>query len=132
MIDPNEVDAIFKDCLFLEAELDGNGKPKIEPVTAEGITGKFGFHPDRLKSYSTKLTEFLKELPDGFHKKLGGGWSFLNACETKNGEQWTGLHQRMEQLFVMGIALGKVKYSLPKEMWSILPGGMPYLVVDVE
>ena len=43
------------------------------------------------------------------------------------GNQWTRYHQRMEQLFQLGI--GKIKCLMPHEMWSILPRGMPYYEV---
>lgn len=35
----------------------------------------------------------------------------------------------MEQLVSLGIGIKKVKYCMPKEMWSILPGGMPYFMI---
>lgn len=71
----------------------------------------------------------LDKLPEQFHEATGGGWSFLNACNDRHGNQWTGLHQRMEQLFQLGIALGRVSYCLPREFWSAMPGGVPYIVV---
>jgi hypothetical protein len=71
----------------------------------------------------------LNELPSSFKKDIGGGWSFLQACETKDGVQW-GEHRNMEQLFVLGMALGKVRYCLPRDLWQVLPGGMPYLVIE--
>jgi len=38
----------------------------------------------------------------------------------------------MEQLVCLGIAIGRVGYNLPKENWDILPGGVPYIVIDME
>jgi hypothetical protein len=37
----------------------------------------------------------------------------------------------MDKLFSMVIAVGLVKACFPRCMWSILPGGMPYYVVDL-
>ena len=37
----------------------------------------------------------------------------------------------MEQLFVLGMGLGLVKYGLPRSMWNVLPGGMPYISIDL-
>jgi hypothetical protein len=71
----------------------------------------------------------LAELPDMFKESGGGGWSFLNACDDRHGNQWTGLHQRMEQLFQLGIGIDKVECQLPREVWPALPGGMPYYIV---
>jgi len=100
-------------------------------IEVEGVRSKFGFHPRRIKTHENQIIEFLQELPPQFHKNSGGGWSFLNLCNTKDGEQWTGFHLRMEQLVCLGMAIGKMKYLLPKEVWSALPGGMPYVMIDL-
>ena len=63
-------------------------------------------------------------------KDNGGGWSFLNMCVDKDGNQWTGFHEIVDKLLMLGIAIGKMSFLLPKQMWSILPGGMPYVVVN--
>lgn len=118
------VDAIFRDCLFREGE-DTTGY-----VEADGIVHPVGFHPGRLKSHELEIAELLDELPDEFKKTGGGGWSFLNACMDKHGNQW-GEHLNMEQLFQLGAGVGKVSLALPRAMWPILPGGMPYYVVDL-
>jgi len=130
MINLQEVETIFKDCLFREDEMGKDGKPKgIKMIEAEGIKSTFGFHPDRVEKHRKKIIEFLKEMPEEFSK--GGGWSFLNLCNTEDGKQWTGLHVIMEQLVCLGIAIGKVSYCLPREMWSALPGGMPYVQIKI-
>ncbi len=72
----------------------------------------------------------LDELPDSFKKSGGGGMSFQNACVDKQGNQWTDFHQRMEQLFQLGIGIGKVELLMPREMWAMLPGGMPYYAIN--
>lgn len=131
MIDAAKVEEIFKDCLFKKDEIGDDGKPKGEMIEIEGITNRFGFHPDRVKTHESEIIEFLRELPEQFHQNSGGGWSFLNLCNTKNGEQWTGFHLRMEQLVCLGMAIGKVEYCLPRKAWPALPGGMPYVVIDL-
>jgi hypothetical protein len=114
---------IFMDCLFNDDE------EKKDPVVAEGITLSVGFNPVRLKKNEESIYGMLKELPASFQKDSGGGMSFLQACEDKDGNQWTGMHQTMQELFLLGLAAGKVQYCLPKELWSALPGGVPYLTV---
>ena len=133
LIDANEVESLFMDCLFTDEEVaaakrDGYATP-VGAVVADGIQNKFGFHPIRLESHRDRVAEWLKALPSQFQQNGGGGWSFLNACNDRNGEQWTGFHQRMDQLFSLGVALGLAKAVLPREMWDVLPGGMPYYVV---
>ena len=38
----------------------------------------------------------------------------------------------MEQLLTLGIGLGYAKYLMPREMWKMFPGGMPYFQIDLE
>lgn len=124
-----KVNKIFVDCLFTDEETK-DGAPG-EYIMVQGVVNDFGLHPERTESHQEEIISLLQELPDEFKKSDGGGWSFLNACNDRQGNQWTGLHRDMEQLFVLGMAIKKAEFQLPKVMWRTLPGGMPYLVVDV-
>ena len=127
-IDCADLDTTFRDCLFREDE------PRDSAVLVEGITvGKFGLHPDRLESYRPAVEQWLACLPKTFRRSgdgSGGGWSFLQACMTDDGTQW-GEHHNMEQLFVLAIGLGLAEWQLPRNTWAMLPGGMPYVSIDV-
>lgn len=109
---------VFLACLYKEGEDTSNH------VKAEGITCLVGFNPDRLEEHRAEISEMLDELPEEFKE----GWSFLNACVDKNDRQW-GEHKNVEQLFQLGIAIGRVKCLMPREIWAMLPGGMPYYTV---
>lgn len=122
-LNPGRVEKIFLDCLFKD------GEDTSKHIAVRGITLNVGFHPERLESYKSAIEKMLTELPNEFQQSGGGGWSFLNACSDKDGNQWTGLHQAMEQLVVLGIGIGKVKFQLPREMWKAFPGGMSYFVI---
>ena len=117
------VESIFMDCLFRK------GEDTSDPAIAEGITSKFGFHKERLELHKKDISTMLSQLPKEFQKDSGGGMTFLYACDNAKGEQWTGLHSVIEQLFSLGQACGKVKCLMLRPMWSVLPGGMPYYVV---
>lgn len=121
------VEQVFLDCLFRDDELV-DGKPEIEPIKAEGIIQNLGFHPVRLHDHKKRIIELLMELPQEFFQNGGGGWSFLNACIDKQGNHW-GEHRNIEQLFCLGIGLDLVKFTLPRDMWNVLPGGMPYVTI---
>ena len=41
------------------------------------------------------------------------------------------MHMTVESLLCLGIGLDLAEWCLPKEMWSLMPGGMPYVVVKV-
>ncbi len=126
LINPEQVNIAFLDCLYTYDE----GPTPADAVIVDGIQQKFGFHPQRLESHRAQVLTWLLALPDQFLQSKGGGWSFLNACNDRNNEQWTGFHQRMDQLFSLGLGLGLVSYLMPRDMWEVLPGGMPYIVVN--
>lgn len=130
LISSIRVDEIFRDCLYSDEEIQSKGEALIkeEAITAQGILSLFGFNPVRLESYRDEVSSILDQLPDKFKTTGGGGASFLEACCDKEGNLW-GQHQDMEQLFSLGIALNLVQYPLPKDLWSVLPGGMPYVTI---
>lgn len=119
------VEDTLKKCLFKD------GEPTDDRVEARGVVGGYGFHPQRLVEHSAPIGEMLAQLPQTFHEGTGGGWSFLNACMREDGRQW-GEHRDIDSLLCLGIATGQAKILLPREMWSIFPGGMPYFSVKIE
>ena len=120
----DHVNDVFMDCLFKD------GEDTAEHIVAEGLVRTVGFHPGRIEEHRQEIHDMLAELPDEFKTSGGGGMSFLNACMDKHGNQWTGMHLAQEQLVQLGIAIGEVEYCLPREMWGIFPGGMPYFMVE--
>jgi hypothetical protein len=108
-----------------------------EPISVEntkvveGIRGTWYLDTPTLEANRAEIIVMLTELPDQFKTSGGGGWTFLNACNDREGNQWTGDHDRMEELLVMGMGLDLVGYLLPRDFWVVLPGGMPYFVVKL-
>lgn len=109
----------FTECLFKE------GEDTTNHVKVEGITSMFGLHPQRLEEKRELVKALLAELPEEFKE----GYSFLSLCTTKNGELWTGEHGICEQLVVMAIGLDLMSYCMPRQIWSALPGGVPYVII---
>jgi len=124
MIDSKRVHEMFKDCLYNDVEIV-NGKPIVDPVLIQGIMSRFGLHSTRLESYREEVKGMLQEIRESFLE----GDSFLNFCTLKDGEQWTGFHDTMQELMCLGLGLGLIEYMLPKEMWRALPGGMPMIKI---
>lgn len=121
--DAARIGTIFKDCLYQE------GEDTTNHVEAEGITVTVGFHPERLASHKQEIVEELADLPDEFRIDSDAhGWSFLNACLDKEGNQW-GEHVNVQELLLLGLAAGKITYLAPRKLWEIMPGGMPYFAV---
>lgn len=132
MITAEKIKDITMDCLFTNEEMEEvNHETPENAVVVNGIVNKFGFHKERLESHREEVKDFLNEMDKVFHVGHGGGMTFLNLCNDKNGNMWTGLHQAMESLLVLSMGLNMAKYCFPREDWGILPGGMPYIVFDV-
>jgi hypothetical protein len=130
------VEKVYAACLYSDEETAGwdgtaEGLPEGTIVT-EGILNQTGFHAGRIAENREVILDMLRELPVAFRKDVGGGWSFLNACMREDGEQWTSFHRTQDWLMQLGMAIGAVSYALPRSMWGALPGGMPYLVVDLD
>lgn len=115
-LDPQQVEETFWAC-------EGGD------IEAEAIIDRATFDKAKLDEHKELITAMLLELPIEFRASGGGGWSFLNACDDRHGNQWTGLHRTMAMLFALGQAIGMVESLLPREVWNKLPGGMPYYIV---
>lgn len=131
---PKKVEELFFSCMYKEEELPDVGEPEGY-VGVEGITMRIGFHPERIEAARPTVLKMLEEVPHQFFEgggEEGGGWSFLQLCMREDGTQWTGMHETMEQFVVLAKALGLAEFPLPRDMWMVLPGGVPYITFRKE
>lgn len=127
MINPEELERIFMNCLFADFEMDqGIVDDPAKTVIVEGITATYGFNRARLETHRQEVIDMINQLPDTFQVNGGGGQSFLQMCVTKDGTQW-GEHRDMEKLLTLAIGLDIGGYCMPRQMWQMFPGGMPYV-----
>ncbi len=130
----SNVESVVKDCLYDDDEVRNlkSGELPQGMVVVESLTAtKFGFNPERLNKRKDDIKSMLSQLPDEFMQGKGDGWSFLNACTRKDGTQWTGSHRIVDILFVLGQAIGCAKITLDRSLWMLLPGGVPYFIVNI-
>lgn len=118
-------------CLYDDPSIKTEADLPADALRVEGIVRNFALDPKRVAAHKDAIRSMVEELPASFHAKSGGGWSFLNACMLETGEQW-GEQSSVEALYVLGQAAGFVKCLLPRDTWPLLPGGVPYFVVNVE
>lgn len=129
LINAAEVHATMEYCLFSDSEI-ANYIPGTAPpgaVIVESVVGKFGFHPGRLDEKKATIRAMLDNLDPAFRADMadgGGGWSFLNMPLDKNGEQW-GEQPTANALLALGIAIDYARILIPRDMWSVFPGGVP-------
>lgn len=117
------VESVLMDCLFKKDEYHSN------EVDAKGAKLHFGFNPERLEKHRADIESMLDQLPDGFKKHSGGGGHFPEAYKRNDGVHW-GEHHHIDQLLCLGIAIGKARTQLPRDMWHWFPQGLPYFVID--
>jgi hypothetical protein len=123
------VNRIFIDCL---SGSSGLNNPDV--LVVEGVVNSFALSKIKVEIYREKIKDLLTQLPLPFSpldKGGEGGWSFLQMCVDRDDDQW-GEHPDMEKLCILGLATGMMRWCAPRNLWEILPGGMPYLVVDTE
>ena len=116
----SQVNLAFRKCLFREEE------DKTNYVRVEGLTNIFCLHPERLEEQRELVKACLDELPPIFKE----GYSFLKLCENKDGDLWTGMQRTCQELVVMAVGLNLMSYCLPREVWPVLPGGVPYVIIN--
>lgn len=125
-----QLNTIFLDCLYKDHEITPGQTPE-GAVLVHGIVNNVGFNPERLNKNKDKILELAKAIvTDPFLKEHGGGMSFLQLCEDREGHQW-GEHRNMEQLVLLCKGLGLADYCLPRELWQAMPGSMPYIVFNL-
>lgn len=116
----DNVERVYKECQAVEGQ---------ESMQVDGVIHQAAFDKAAIVAHIPEITDLLSDLPDDYRADTGGGWSFLNACFNRDGEQWTSYHVVMEELFMLGMAANLVKELLPRSAWDRLPGGMPYYQV---
>lgn len=83
----------------------------------------------QIEGMEARIADLLNQLPAQFQQKLGGGWSFMCACNDSDGVMWTGDHQMIDKLVMLGLASKQVEFLLERQSWPVLPGGMPYFQI---
>jgi hypothetical protein len=128
LLNIENIDAIMRKCLADECSPEQSINEGY--IIGHGIINNYKFTRSSLDECRGDVVSLLGQLPEPFMKSKGGGWSFLNACYDKDQNLWTGEHRVVEALVAIGNAMGIVDYCLPREFWSFMPGGMPYIVID--
>jgi len=128
MINPAaRVVELVDSCLFTEDEVRRHEQD--EAIVVTGVTYQFVFHPGRVREARHELEELVRVIvKDEFFDGHGGGWSISQLCESRDGTLWTGEHRTIEGFVCLSIAAGLARYCAPREVWTSLPGGLPYVV----
>lgn len=110
---------------FLMETVMANDDPS--DLVVDAIAQQYGFSKERVEQYREDIVAMLMELPEKFRQSSRGqGSSFVSANVDKDGKVWTTNPVYIEALFAVGMAIGRVKYLLPRSMWDSLQAGLPY------
>lgn len=125
---------ILHECLFDDHELPNGNDTKPEEMPAgtifvDGVINRFGLKGAVLEQHREDVKSMIEQLKPEFFPNTGGGYSFLGLPFTKDDKQW-GEHINAEALYVLAAGLGMARFSLPREVWPILPGSVPYISFD--
>lgn len=123
LIDAKRVDEIFYDCFL---PVNDKSEAKENSTFVEGITIDVFFDNEKLDKNKNELNNIINNLNPTFKN----GWTFLNLCLDKENNQWTGLHEEMQKLMLLGMAIGRMGYCCGRDLWNILPGNVPYVYVS--
>jgi len=125
------VTEVFKKCLWIDEEIKEFSRDELwkRSTVIEGIVKTAGFSPEKVDEQRENIIDLLNQLPIEFHKESGGGYTFLNAPFDKEGKLW-GQQTNAEDLMMLGMAIDKVSYCLPRSTWSVFPGSVPYFVIE--
>lgn len=124
-----KVNDLMLACLINKPEFDANDP---DAVVVEGLTAKFVFSREALETARGEYLQLAQEhLDDKFKKSIGEGYSFLGLPFNKRGEQVCE-HPTAQGFLVLGLGMGVAEYCLPKELWVVLPGGVPYVAFDIQ
>lgn len=94
-----KVDSVFLLCLF-----KGGDKKKTKKVTCFKMDVVFDVRA--LTEYEEEIVDMLDNLSMHFRS----GASFIWACIDKYGRTWTTDEDIMQELFLLGLAVGRVRH----------------------
>lgn len=115
-----------------EAPADGSSPP--DAVRVDGIVFDYGFNPERLADTREDLLAMFAEIDPRYFNE--NGFSFLFLGFDKDEKEWTSTSMTegtahgfkyVESFLCLALAQGLAKYTFPRALWRLLPGGAPFV-----
>lgn len=123
------VNSLFLSCLFKDEEISGDGVPVVEYVVSEGVIVSVGLHKERVLAAKDTIILLAKQLPESFCTE---GDSFLRLCTSREepDDVWCQ-HRTADEMVMLMLAAGIAEYNLTRAFWPSLPGGVPYIKINL-
>lgn len=124
----DEMDRIMSIVLYREDEVKDLKDEEMPQgcIFVRGLAHNFGFHPERLLDSAEDVRKILNAVVADEFMGAEGGWSFLNLVVGRNSEIW-GNQVDAEGLLCLALGLGWAEILVPRSMWQMMPGGVPYV-----
>lgn len=123
------VRTVYERCFRPEAEYSA---ARINRAQVEAWMLRHTFSVPQLGRSREEIIRMLLCLQSGFRVDEKGGGSVGAATIREDGSFWTGDMSDVEKLVSLGVAVGLVSFPAPREKWSRLPGGLPYICVEIK
>jgi len=116
---------VYKQCWRPE------GSAPAHNVEVAGWLVRHTFSIMRLQRSREAIIRMLLSLNEGFRADVGEGGSVGAMVQRGDGSVWTQDMTDVEKLVALGIASGLASFCAPRDKWDRLPGGLPYVRVEI-
>jgi hypothetical protein len=110
---------------------DGAGALPSNYLTVEAWLGKHTFNVRRLHAHREEIIRMLLSLPAGFRADEREGGSVGAMIQRGDGSVWSTDMKDIEALIALGMANGLMTFCAPRDKWDRLPGGLPYVRIEI-
>lgn len=121
----NRVRVIYAGCFRRE------GWNPMKSVVVEGALLRHTLSLKMLQHWREDIIKLLLCLPAGFRVDEGAGGSVMMLNQRANRTIWTTDLTDTEKLIALGLGVGLLSFCATRANWSKLPGGVPYVRVEI-
>lgn len=121
----DRVRSVYERCYRAE------GTRPTKNVTVEGPLLRHTFSIRMLHIHRENVIRMLLSIRSEFRTDERGGGSMLMINQRGDNTLWTTDVSDVEKFIALGLASGLMNYCAPRETWAKLPGGAPYIRVDI-
>ena len=89
------------------------------------------FSSKQLDKHREDIIKMLLALQPGYRTDIKGGGSVVSMIFRGDNSMWTDDHTDIEKLLALGLALNLVSFCAPRDKWAALPGGLPYVRIEI-
>lgn len=100
-------------------------------VTVEGWLLKHTFSVPQLHRSRETIIRMLLCLPEGLRADVGRGGTVGIMAMRNDNTPWSVDMADIEKLLALGLASGLMSFCTIRDRWANLPGGLPYVRVDI-